>query len=239
MTHVLTIAKRELTSLFFSPIAYVVLGVFGFGTAFIFTRQFIPGTPAEMRGVLGAVSVLMIFLVPAISMRLLSEEYRSGTIESLMTLPISDTQVVVGKWMGAMGFLLALMVPLVILTAVLSFNAEPDYGPILTGFLGLLLVGGLYLAIGVFASSTTENQIIAFLVTVFIILAFVFLSRTLAQTGWLYDWVAQSLFYVNIYDQFGDFAKGVLDLGRIVFFVSGIVLFLMFATLTLHSKRWR
>ncbi len=239
MPHVLTIAKRELTSLFFSPIAYVVLGVFGFGTALIFSTQFVPGAPAEMRNVLGSVAVLMIFLVPAISMRLLSEEYRSGTIETLMTLPISDTQVVVGKWLGAMGFLATLMAPLLILTAVLAYNADPDFGPILTGFLGLLLVGGLYLAIGVFTSATTQNQIIAFLVTVFIILAFVYLCPYLARTDWVRGWVQDGLFYVNIYDQYGDFAKGVIDMGRIVFFVSGIMLFLLFATLTLHSKRWR
>jgi ABC-2 type transport system permease protein len=239
MTHVLTIAKREMTSLFFSPIAYVVLGVFGFGTALIFFTQFGPGAPAEMRGVLGAVSVLMIFLVPAISMRLLSEEYRSGTIETLMTLPISDTQVVAGKWLGAMGFLVTLMVPLAILTAVLAFNASPDYGPILTGYLGLLLVGGLYLAIGAFASATTQNQIIAFLITVFIILALVYLCPYLARTDWVTDWMRQGLFYVNIYEQYGDFAMGVIDLGRVVFFVSGIMTFLFFATMTLNSRRWR
>lgn len=239
MFHTLTIAKRELTSLFFSPIAYVVLSVFGFGTAVFFMLQFKPGMPAEVRDVMGTVSILMIFLIPAISMRLLSEEYRSGTIETLMTLPISDTQVVLGKWLGAMGFLLTLMVPLLILTLVLTFNADPDPGPILTGFLGLMLVGGLYLAIGTFASATTQNQIIAFLVTVFIILALVLPSRLLRETGWLADWAQQTLFYLNIYQQFGDFAKGVLDLGRIVFFVSGIMLFLFFATLTLYSRRWR
>ena len=239
MQHILTIAKRELSCLFFSPVAYVVLGVFGFGTALIFFTQFGPGAPAEMRGVLGAVAVLMIFLVPAISMRLISEEYRSGTIETLMTLPISDTQVVLGKWLGAMGFLLTLMAPLVILTAVLSMNAAPDFGPIFTGFLGLLLVGGLYLAIGAFASAITQNQIIAFLVTVFIILGFVYLCPYLARTDWIMDWLAQGLFYVNIYEQYGDFAKGVADLGRVVFFVSGIGLFLFLAKLTLESKRWR
>ncbi len=239
MTHTLTIAKRELTSLFFSPVAYVVLGVFGFGTALIFFTQFRPGAPAEMRVVLGYVSVLMIFLVPAISMRLLSEEYRSGTVETLMTLPISDAQVVMGKWLGAMGFLVSLMLPLLVLTGVLALNSDPDPGPILAGFLGLLMVGGLYLAIGAFASSTTQNQIIAFLVTVFIILAMVLPSWFIRGAGWLTDWMKQGLFYLDIYEQYGDFAKGVIDLGRVVFFVSGIALFLFLATQTLQSKRWR
>ncbi len=240
MPHVLTIAKRELTSLFFSPIAYVVLGLFGLSTVLLFLRvSFYPGAPAEMRGVFSSVAVLMIFLVPAISMRLLSEEYRSGTIEPLMTLPISDTQVVLGKWLGAMGFLLSLLAPLIVLAGVLAFNADPDLGPIVTGVLGLLLVGGLYLAIGTFASATTQNQIIAFIVTIFIILALTYLSSYLAQNDWLYDWVKQGLFYLNIYEQYADFAKGLIDLGRVVFFVSGIGLFLFFATLTLQSRRWR
>jgi ABC-2 type transport system permease protein len=154
-------------------------------------------------------------------------------------LPISDSQVVIGKWLGAMGFLLTLMVPLLILTLVLSFNADPDPGPILTGFLGLLLVGGLYLAIGAFASATTQNQIIAFLVTVFIILTFVYLCPGLAQSRWAPEWLKQGLFYVNIYDQYGDFAKGVIDLGRVFFFISGIALFLFLAMQILQSKRWR
>ncbi len=239
MNQTLTIAKRELSSLFFSPIAYVVLGVFGFGTAVFFLIEFKPGTPAEMRNLMGTVSILMMFLVPAISMRLLSEEYRAGTIESLMTLPVSDTQVVTGKWLGAMGFLLTLMVPLLILTFILTLNASPDPGPVLTGYLGLLLVGGLYLAIGAFASATTQNQIIAFIVTVTIILAMVLPSRFLRGTDWLPQWAQQPLYYINIYQQYEDFAMGVIDLSRIVFFVSGISLFLFLATQTLHSKRWR
>ena len=239
MQQTLTIAKRELSSLFFSPIAYVVLGVFGFSTAVFFLLQFQPGTPAEMRGVMGTVSILMIFFVPAISMRLISEEYRSGTIESLMTLPVSDTQVIAGKWLGAMGFLVSLMVPLLILTLVLTINADPDPGPIITGFLGLMLVGGFYLAIGAFASATSQNQIIAFLVTVFIILAMVLPSRFLRGTDWLADWAQQFLFYINIYQQYDDFAKGIIDFSRVVFFLSGISLFLFLATQTLQSKRWR
>ena len=239
MNQTLTIAKRELSSLFFSPIAYVVLGVFGFGTVAFFLIEFKPGTPAEMRNLMGTVSILMMFLVPAISMRLLSEEYRAGTIESLMTLPVSDTQVVTGKWLGAMGFLLTLMVPLLILTFILTLNANPDPGPVLTGYLGLLLVGGLYLAIGAFASATTQNQIIAFIVTVSIILAMVLPSRFLRDTDWLPLWAKQPLYYINIYQQYEDFAMGVIDLSRIVFFVSGIFLFLFLATQTLHSKRWR
>jgi ABC-2 type transport system permease protein len=241
MPHVLTIAKRELSSLFFSPVAYVVLGLFGFGTALLFLAGFAPGAPAEMRNLQWSVLWLMIPLVPAISMRLISEEFRSGTIESLMTLPISDTQVVIGKWLGAMGFFLTLMVPLAVLVVVLTSNSVPDLGPILVGMLGLVLVGGLYLAIGTFASATTQSQIIAFMITITMVLAFSPLAVLLARAGWVADrpWIKQGLFYINVFGQFEDFAKGVIDLGRVVFFISGTGLFLFFATLTLQSRRWR
>ncbi len=241
MLHVPTIAKRELTSLFYSPVAYVVLGLFGFGTALLFLGGFGPGAPAEMRNLQWSVLWLMVPLVPAISMRLISEEYRSGTIEPLMTLPISDTQVVIGKWLGAMGFLLTLMIPIALMVLVLSINSDPDLGPILVGMLGLLMVGGLYLAIGTFASSTTQSQIIAFLVTTAVVLAFSPLAVMLARAGWVADkdWLKHALFYINVFGQFEDFSKGIIDLGRVVFFISGTGLFLFFATLTLQSRRWR
>lgn len=169
MTPTCVIAKRELMSLFFSPIAYVVLGLFSVGTSLIFLMSYGPGQPASMRHTFEGVVWLMIFLIPAISMRLLSEELRSGTIELLMTSPIHDAQVVLGKWLGAMGFLLALFVPLGVMVLVLQLTARPDYGPVFTGFVGLLLVGGLYLAIGTFASAISQNQIISFLLSVFVI----------------------------------------------------------------------
>jgi len=241
MPHVLTIAKRELTSLFFSPVAYVVLGLFGLGASFLFLNQFVPGAQAQMRGLLWSVLWLMVLLVPAISMRLLSEEFRSGTIEPLMTLPISDAQVVLGKWLGALGFFLALLIPIGILVVVLEFNADPDHGPILVGMLGLLMVGGLYLAIGTFASATTQNQIIAFLITCFIILLFSPLTGRLAQAQWVQarPGLEQAIFYLDVFGQFADFAKGIIDFGRVVFFVSGTGLFLFLATMTLQSRRWR
>ncbi len=139
-----------------------------------------------MRGTYEGVVWLAILAVPAISMRLISEEFRSGTIEPLLTSPVNDAQVILGKWLGAMGFLTTLLLlPTVILVGVLEATASPDYGPILTGALGLLLVGGLYLAIGVFASSFTQNQIIAFVLTMLVLLIFTFAMFLLGQAAWL------------------------------------------------------
>lgn len=239
MSQMLTIAKRELTSLFYSPIAYVVMGLFALGTTLIFFIYFGPGSPASLRGTNQGLMWLMIFLVPAISMRLISEEFRSGTIETLMTSPISDTQVILGKWLGAMGFLIALLLPLVVLTVVLGANSRPDYGPILTGFLGLILTGGLYLAIGTLASAITQNQIIAFLLTVFIICMLTLLMYFLSTAVFIPRSIMPAIFYINPMERFGEFNKGIIDLVGVIYFVSTQAMFLFMAVKVLESKRWR
>lgn len=239
MNQVLAIAKRELTSLFYSPIAYVVLGLFALGTTLIFFISFAPGQPAGLRPTLEGVVWLMIFLVPAISMRLISEELRSGTVEPLMTAPVSDVQVVTGKWLGAMGFFAALLTPLVVLVLVLEGVSDPDYGPLASGLLGLLLIGSLYLAIGTFASAATQNQIIAFMLTVFIICLFTVAMFFLAQASFIGPGLRQAMFYLNVNMQFEDFNKGLIDTSNFVYFASGTAVFLFLAVKMLESRRWR
>ncbi len=239
MNQTLTIARRELTSLFFSPIAYVVLGIFSAGTAMLVFLQFGPNNPASLKTTMEGVIWLMIFLVPAISMRLLSEEFRNGTIEMLMTSPLTDTQIVCGKWLGAMGFFVTLLLPLLVLTVVLECFSDPDYGPIVTGLLGLILVGGFYLAIGTFASALSENQIITFLLTVFIICLFTLVLFFLPAASFITPGIRKTLFYLHVNSQFADFSKGLLDLTKFIYFISGTALFLFMAVKLLESKRWR
>ncbi|MFA9480175.1 ABC transporter permease [Phycisphaerales bacterium AB-hyl4] len=239
MNVITTIARRELSSLFFSPIAYVVLALFTVGAALIFFTSFGQGAHATMRPTFEGVVWLLIFLAPAISMRLISDEFRSGTIEPLMTAPLNDMQVILGKWLGAMGFYLALLLPLVVLAIVLEIHAAPDRGPIVTGLIGLVLVGGLYMAIGIFASATTQNQIIAFLATVFIISLLTFLMFFLPRAGWVMPELRDAMFYLNVNGQFSDFNRGLIDLSNFAYFVTGIALFLFLAVKVLESKRWR
>ncbi|MEX0653548.1 MAG: ABC transporter permease [Phycisphaeraceae bacterium] len=239
MNTTFTIARRELSSLFFSPIAYVVFGLFAIGAALIFFTGFGSGQPATMRPTFDGVVWLLIFLAPAISMRLVSDEFRTGTIEPLMTAPLSDAQVILGKWLGAMGFYLVLLVPLVVLAVVLAIHASPDPGPIVTGLIGLTLVGGLYLAIGIFASAMTENQIIAFLATVFIISLLTFLMFFLPRAAWVLPALRDAMFYLNVNGQFADFNRGLIDLANFTYFATGIALFLFLAVKVLESKRWR
>jgi ABC-2 type transport system permease protein len=235
----LIIAKRELTSLFCSPIAYLVIGMFALGTSLIFTIHFAPGARAELRGPFTGLLWLMIFVVPAISMRVISEEFRSGAIELLMTAPLSDTQVIVGKWLGSLAFFGAMLLPVVVMWLVLELYGSPDWGPILSGLLGMMLVGGLYLAIGVFASTITQNQVIAFLVAVFIICLLTIALYFLAQADALWRNLRLALDYMNVHERFEDFNKGVVALNNIIYFVSGIAVFLFMAVKILESRRWR
>lgn len=235
----LTIARRELSSLFFSPIAYVVLALFSLGSALVFFTQYQVGAEATLRGTFAGLIWLLIFLAPAISMRLLSEELRSGTMETLATAPLRDAQIVLGKWLGAMGFFAVLLLPVLALAGLLELTAEPDYGPILAGLVGLLLVGGFYTAIGIFASSLTENQIIAFLLTIFIICLFTFLLFFLPHAAFVSNAWRQVMLYANVNAQFDDFGKGLIDLRGVVYFLSGTALFLFAAVVSLESRRWR
>ena len=240
MSETLTIAKRELSALFFSPIAYLVLGVFAFLAAMLLIMiNFASGYPAEIRDQLIWIVRLLMFVAPAISMRLVSEELKEGTVELLMTAPISDAQVIVGKWLGAICFFVVLMVPIFIHVFVLEIKADPEYGPIFTGLLGLLLVGGLYMAIGVFISATTDSQLIAYLITALITGFLTIGMYLLSIQDRLPDALKDALYYINVDQQFSGFAKGLIDIRNLLFFVSGIVLFLFLGIKVLESRRWR
>jgi ABC-2 type transport system permease protein len=240
MNRTLTIAQRELASLFFSPIAYVTLGLFALGSTAIFFIYFGPGEQATLRNTFTWIVWLLIFLVPAISMRMISEEFRSGTIEPLMTAPINEVHVILGKWLGAfLYFCILLLAPMLILIGLLEFSADPDYGPIVTGLLGLILVGGLYLAVGIFASAATKDQVISFLLTVFIICLFSIALHFVAQASFVSNDMARAFHFINVLSQYDDFAKGVLTMSNFVFFLTGTALFLFMAVKVLESRRWR
>lgn len=238
MRSTLAIARRELSSFFFSPVAYVVLALFLLLAGFMFLVYALrSGGPAELRYMFTAIVWALVLVAPAISMRLISDELRSGTIEPLMTAPVSDTAVIVGKWLGAMGFYAAMLLATGVFVGVLCYFSDPDFGPIFTGYIGLLLVGGFYLAIGTFASVFSRNQIIAFLITGAFILVFTVVTWFLPEA--IPTKFVPVVIYLNVNQQFEDFAKGVIDLRPFVFFLSGIVLFLTLGVKALESRKWR
>jgi ABC-2 type transport system permease protein len=254
MRNVFTICGKELKSYFTSPIAYLLMALFGliFGYFFFSATIFFVnmGLRAQVGGqnqpmsindyviapLLGNASVVGLFLIPLISMRLFAEEKRTGTIELLMTSPLSDWQIILGKWLGAMAMYLCVLAVSALNVGLLFFWGAPDWRPILTGYLGLILQGGTVLAIGTFISSTTRNQIIAGAATFAICLLL-----------WVLSWVssyndaswAAAIAYCSILTHFEPFSKGIIDTKDVVFYVSAIFLGLFMTARSLESLRWR
>ncbi len=254
MKNVLLICQKELKSYFASPIAYAVLAlfglIFGFGfytatrdfVRFSFQSQMMGGGQTMnvneqiIRPLLGFASTVALFLIPMITMRLFAEEKKSGTIELLLTSPITDNQIILGKWLGALLLYLCVLAMSMIDIALLFAWGKPDLKPVLVAYLGLLLQGGCLLAIGTFISTTTKNQIVAGGVTFFTCLLL-----------WLLSWFtafdstvpAQVVNYLSIVTHFENFGKGVLDLKDVVFYLS-FIFFALFATSrSMESLRWR
>lgn len=239
MSRALTIARREITSFFCTGVGWVVVALFLFVSAFLFNATvFATGELATMRPFFDWSAFLLLFIAPAISMRLISEETRIGTLESLMTAPVADWQVIFGKWLGAMGFFLCMLLPTFLFVALLEIYSNPDYGPILTGYLGLLFIGGLYLASGILASSLSNSQILAYLVALFFWLTFWGVTVFLPQ--YLPDPWPKALYWMSVNERFSaDLGKGVLDTSTLVYFASGIAFFLIISTKVVESRRWR
>ena len=254
MKTVLLISNKEFKGYFVSPIAYLLMAVFGliFGFGFYTaTRDFVKmGLQAQMMGqqqpmnvneqiirpLLGFASTIALFLIPMITMRLFAEEKRTGTIELLLTSPVRDIDIILGKWIGAMLLFLCVLGMSMLNVVMLFMWGKPDLKPVLVAYLGLILQGGCLLAIGGFISTLTKNQIIAGGVTFFVCLLL-----------WLLSWFtafdsgvsSQIINYLSIVTHFDNFAKGVIDSKDIVFYVSFIFLSLFLTSRSLESLRWR
>ena len=254
MRNVLTICGKELRSYFTSPIAYLLMAffglIFGFGF-FTATRDFVRFSfQSQMMGqqqpmnvndqiirpLLGFASTIALFLVPMISMRLIAEEKRTGTIELLLTSPIKDIEIIIGKWFGALALFICVLGMSMIDVAMLFAWGKPDLKPVLVAYLGLILQGACLLAIGTFISTTTRNQIVAGGVTFFVCLLLWLLSWfTAFDSGPL----SQVVNYISIVTHFENFSKGVLDSKDVVFYLSMIFFSLFITSRAMESLRWR
>jgi len=236
------IVGREWRAYFFSPLAYVILAAYMFANGWIFARivEFLssPNAPHERVVPLMFTNtffwIFTLFLVPILTMRLLAEERRSGTLEVLLTSPVSETAVVVGKFLGALGFFMVVWVPSLVFILYLRSKTDVDLGAVAAGYLGIALLGSYFLAIGTFASAVTKNQILAAIVA-FAILIPVF-SIGLLGSG--VDPARQNVIgYFNVWDHAEEFSRGVVDTRRLVYYLSGTVLFLFLASTVLASKK--
>lgn len=236
MSNVWAVATRELRSYFLSPMAYLVIAFFLFGAGLLFGLIVESSREASLRGLISNVSVLFLFVVPMISMRLLAEEQRTGTIELLLTNPVQEWQIVVGKFLASI-LLVLVMVGLTLLYPLFLFVfGNPDRGPILTGYVGVMLQAAAFLAVGLWASSLTENQIIA-AVLAFIFLLVLWLSDNLGQS--LGGTVGSIVSYTSVINHFQDFPQGVINTKDVIYYLSMIAAGLVLSTLSLQSRRYR
>ena len=236
MHQIMTLAKKEFRSYFDSPVAYVVITLFLLISGWQFSTTLFLANTADLRTLFGIVRFILLFFIPALSMRLISEEKRLGTIELLMTLPIKDWQLVLGKFLAA--YLLIIITILLTLIHYITISAlgEPDLGATIGGYLGLILVVGVYLAIGIFTSSLTQNQIVAFIVSFAIIFViFIFDKVVIFFPGFIGNLIE----YLSIDYHFNNVSRGVIDSRNLIYYFSMMFLFLFLTVQSLESRKWK
>ena len=253
MRNIAAIAGREVNAYFSSPIAYVLIGFFAllFGWFFyvplaFFEQQSMQAgmNPTQALNInqmlvgptLMNTTVIMLFLFPLLTMRTDAEEKRSGTIELLLTSPITDLEIILGKFLGAMLLYAAMLAVTVIHMGILFAYGEPEWKPIATGYLGLLLMGGCFLSLGLFISSLTKNQIVAGIATFAVFLML-----------WVINWIGTFvgpttqavLAHLSLTDHFDDFAKGIIDTKHLIYYLSFMAFGLFLTAKSVDSERWR
>ena len=252
MRNIIAIADKELRSYFASPMAYIIIGFFAlpFGVFFyLYLEAFLRQTmqmaqyggnmnvnQQVIRLVLQNASVIILFIMPMITMRTYAEEKRSGTIELLLTSPVTDFQIIVGKFLGALGLYIAMLLVTLLYIAILFHYGHPEWRPLVAAYLGLLLMGGAFLSLGLFISSTTDNQIVAGIISFVVFLLL-----------WIVGWFAESAgptvgpitSYLSITEHFEDFSKGIIDTKHVLYYVSLITFGLFLTAKSVDSERWR
>jgi ABC-2 type transport system permease protein len=236
MSAALAISKREIRTYFNSPVAYIVVTVYMLLAGYLFFNTLFIEKQAEMRGYFGLVPMLFSFIIPAMTMRLLAEERGSGTLELLITMPVRDWEVVVGKFLAAMAMLATLLGLTFVYAISLSFIGPVDKGPTYGGYIGLLLMGGAYVSIGVMASALTRNQIVAFIVAFAISFALYLFGKI---TQIVPEKLQPVIAFLSIDSHFEAVSRGVIDSRDVIYYLSVIVVGLVVATVSLESRKWK
>ena len=238
MRNILTIFQKEFKSYFNSPIAYIFIITFILFSSWLFFRTFFLIGQAHLRPLFSIFPWLFLILAPSITMRAWAEEKKMGTIEVLMTLPLKDYEVVVGKFLASFFF----MVTTVVLTFPLAITVyslgNPDTGSIIGGYIGAILMGGAYLAIGLFCSSLTKNQIVAFIISTVSCFILLIIGEDIVLMS-APDTVAPLFSYLGLGTHFESISRGVIDSRDLIYYFSTIGFFLFLNTLALESRKWK
>jgi ABC-2 type transport system permease protein len=229
------IAKREIAAFFISPIAYVVGAALLFMTGLFFVFTVVITGVATLAGVFEVTSIILLFVAPILTMRLLSEEARSGTLELLLTAPVRDWEVVLGKFLAALLFFIAILVPTLYYLFLLTRYGNPDIPVTFSGYLGIILLGAMLISFGMLTSAMSANQIVAAVLGIALSLAF-WLASGLANT---FQGTLGKLFeYLSVQEHFFAFILGLITSTNIIYFLSITAISLFLATRVLEVRRW-
>ena len=235
INNVQTIFIKELRSFFGSPVAYIVIVVFLALLGWFFWNDVFIVNLATLRPLFETTPFLLLFFAPAITMRLISEEKKIGTLELLITKPVSEFEIVAGKFLAGWVLVLIALVPTLSYYISLSALGDLDIGPVIGGYLGLALVAAVYVSIGLFGSSLTENQVVAFIVSFLIVFVFFLLDKILI---YMPVGVASVVEFLGTDYHFGNIARGVIDSRDVIYYLSLVAAFLTFSTVSLQRRKW-
>ena len=235
MNNIITIYKKELRSYFTSPVAYIVMVVFLIITGWFFTNGLFLANVVSMRSVFDIIPFILLFFIPAISMRTFAEEKKSGTIELLLTKPITDYDIVIGKFLSTLSLAAITFLPTLVYVVSLKFLGPLDIGSIISAYIGLILMCGIYVGIGLFASSLTENQVIAFIVSFLIVFILFMMNKILVFIPAPFNSILE---YISSDYHFTSIARGVLDTRDLIYYFSGIYIMLLLTKASLESRKW-
>lgn len=237
MKNVIAVARKEFKTYFESPIAYIFITAFLLLVNFLYLWTFFVAGQADMRPFFGFMPFVFLFLVPSITMRLWAEERKMGTLEVLLTLPVQEKDVVLGKFIASLLFLLVMLALTFNIPLLVGFLGDPDWGMIICGYLGCLLMGASYLAIGLFASGLSDNQIVAF------ILAIAICTAMLIVGEWFFlilvpDLLVPLFNYLGLGAHFESMGRGVIDTRDMLYYISVIGVFLYLNVNTVENRTW-
>lgn len=230
------IFRRELAGYFNSPIAYIFITVFLGLSSWLFFKGFFVVGEASLRMFFGLLPWIFLFFVPAITMRLWAEEKKVGTMELLMTLPVTDTEAVLGKYLASLAFLVMSLGLSFVIPIIVSLLGDPDPGQIVGGYFGAVLMGGAFLAIGLFISSLTESQIVAFIVAVVATFGLFILGEDFVLFG-IPEWLVPIFSFAGLGGHYDSISRGVIDSRDITYYLSIIVFFLYLNVKSIESRK--
>ncbi len=233
MKQIRTIAVKEFKDYFISPIAYIVISLFLIVTGWFFFSTFFIFGRADLRDFFSLLPIVLSFIIPAVTMRLFSEEKNVGSYETLLTMPVSFTDIAMGKFLAATLFTAAMLVPTLSYPLFISLIGQMDPGPIIGGYLGSVLLAGAYCAVGLFASSLTQNQIIAFIIGAALCFTLTILDKLLF---FMPPAIISVVEFLGANAHFSNISKGIIDSRDLLYFISVIFIAIFSTYIVMHEK---